>query len=73
MGRVDCVDDVVSDAGGYRFVERTLLAIRPQVVLERARLDAAFVRPVPDFDGSEIWLSSQSKETSHSILAAALG
>src|SRR5689334_1408177 len=60
--RLDGGDDVVKDLVGDRFVERALVAERPEVELVRLQLDAELVRNVADGDLREVWLAGDRAE-----------
>ena len=63
LPRIDGRDDIVGDAIGDCFVERTFIAIGPEVELQALELDAQFIRYIRDLDVSEVWLSGFGAET----------
>ena len=57
-------DQIVGDAVRHRLVERSLVAERPEVELERLQLDAERLRDVADADRGEVGLSRHGTEAS---------
>ncbi len=57
--RVSRRHQVGQDLIGDRFVKRALIAVGPEVQLQRLQFEARLVRYILDFDGGKVGLSSE--------------
>ena len=63
LPRIDGRDNIVGDAIGDCFVERTFVPIGPEVELEALELNAELIWYIRDLYVSKVWLSGFGAET----------